>query len=149
MDTSLIALIVVVVIIAFLMLRFRKQNNFVSEETGYGDLPEAIEVLKSGGSTDFVGFSTQGFDALYFVYDDGEYFLDYELFDEEMEEYEEAIRVFAEENGREILETSYDDEHTVLRIPVGSDEEDAVDFAFDLASSIFGHSEETHLDLLP
>ncbi len=153
MNTHIIAaLIIVVVVIAVILLKGQFfASPPVAEQITYEQLPAILTKLKtSTNPTDFVGYCTKNEDALYFVFENGVYNLDYELFSPDKLAYEQAFSDFAKQHGYTLLETQYfNDSPKVLRIPLTADETDAVNTAYKFGQTIWGHSLEMKYELLP
>ena len=116
----------------------------------YEQIPGLLAQLKTNTDpTAFLGFYTNDVDALYFIYESGTFFLDYELYNPAKEKMAEPFRRTAAKLGYEIISTSYDDEHPVLRIRLSASEFEAAEQAFQVANKLFDIQKETELEFLP
>ena len=97
----------------------------------------------------FFGFCTKDEDSLYFVYQNGRFNLDYELYTPEKLKLENSFRQVAKMQGYDVLNTSYDNQHVVLRIELSSLESEASEQAFKFAHELFGIERSTVLEFLP
>jgi hypothetical protein len=143
--TATVVGVIAVVVAVFLLLRSR-----VASHGTYLEMPKRLSALK--GSTDptaFLGFCTRDEDALYFVYANNAFNLDYELYGQQKEKYAEPFRRTASDLGFEVLTTSYDKEHVVLRIQLAAGETEAAEQAFRVAHELFGLEKTTELEFLP
>jgi len=94
-------------------------------------------------------FCTRDEDALYFVYKDGAFFLDYELTTPEKKSHANAFRKVASDLGFAVVDTSYYGEFPLLRVKTGSSEARAAEVGFDFAQRLFGHDQKTVVEFLP
>jgi hypothetical protein len=122
----------------------------VAEHGTYADVPKHLTGLK--GNTDptaFFGFCTRDEDALYFVWANYTFNLDYELYNAQKEKYAEPFRKAASDLRFKVVETTYDNRHVVLRIRLSSAEHEAAEQAFQFAHRLFGLQRTTELEFLP
>ncbi|MEZ5308688.1 MAG: hypothetical protein R2684_16200 [Pyrinomonadaceae bacterium] len=144
----LVPLLVIVVVIALLFV-FR--GNGKKGKSLYGDVEASLVRLKLDRHPQaFFGFHTKDTDALYFVYEDDVFHLDYELSSEAKRAFEDEFRKTADSLGFEVSETSYgEDSARVLRVSLTSDEKKSAKTGYEFASRIFGIDQETELEFLP
>lgn len=145
MKAILIALGIVVVVAAiFLFLRSR-----VAESGTHRDVASRLAKLKQNPARDaFLGFCTRNEDTLYFIYEGGTFFLDYELSHAEKKPFEAPFRAAARELGLPVIDTTYG-QFPVLRVKAGTTEESAARVGFEFARKVFGHDEKTTIEFLP
>ena len=139
-------LVVVAIAFAFFFLRSR-----VAEHGTLNELPQRLTRLKEQDSDlkAFLGFCTRDEDALYFVHENGVFYLDYELTTPEKRNYADTFRKTASELGRTIINTSYSGDAPVLRIDAGPSERQAADLGLEFTRRMFGHDEHTAFEFLP
>ena len=144
MVIAVIAGIAVLIIVVVLIVRKSAVRLTIAE------LPPLLTKLRNGADRNgFVGFVGEGPQALYFVYENGTFWLDFEIFVSALEEYAEPFRRVAAELKHDVITTSYDNEHTVLRIKLSSSENEAVEQAYEVAHRWAGIERDTRLQLLP
>lgn len=139
-------------IITICLVRFRVHSSpFIAEKVTYDQLPEKLIRLKTTTNpADFVGYCSRDADALYFVFEQGIYHLDYELYSPAKLAHESDFSTFAKQNDLKMIETKYiAGGPKVLRIPLNADETHSVEIAYKLGSAIWGHTREMKFDLLP
>jgi hypothetical protein len=149
MNQNILILVIIVVVFAALILIRRPKDSPVAEKGTYEKLPELLKKLKNG-ENEFgtVGFLTGDQTTLYFVYENGEFFLDYELNTAEKKPHEASFRKVAEEHALPVTDTSYE-ESPVLRVKAGASVEEASKLGFGFSKKIFGHNNETEFDFVP
>jgi hypothetical protein len=144
-PTLIIAGIVVIgIIVAFLFLRSR-----VAGSGTIAEVPTRLTKLKK--DTDpkaFLGFCTRDEDALYFVYEGGAFFLDYELTTPEKKSHGDAFRKTAADLQLTVTNTTYGS-FPVLRVEAGKTERQAAEVGYSFAQRMFGHGQKTIVEFLP
>lgn len=146
MDTSVVYLILLVagVLVAVRVLRAK-----FSETGTHADLTARLTELKKETSPSaFVGFRTKDEDALYYVYLDGVFYLDYELTTPQKKAHADEFRIAAGELGFAVIDTTYS-EYPLLRVMVGSEEARAAKAGAQFAERLFGQDEKTVVEFLP
>ncbi len=142
-----LAVLAGVLAVAAAVVFFRSR---VAEHRTYDDVPGRLKELRDNSDpTAFFGFHTRDVDALYFVYENGALFLDYELYNSPKEGYAAPFRKTAAAHGFSVTTTSYDQVHTVLRIQLSSVESEAAEQAYGIAHDLFGIKRATRLEFLP
>jgi hypothetical protein len=149
MNQNILILIIIVVVFAALILIRRSKDSLVAERGTYEKLPELLKKLKNG-ENEFgtVGFLTEDQTTLYFVYENGEFFLDYELNTAEKKPHEASFRKVAGEHELQVTDTSYGD-FPVLRVNAGNSAEKATKLGFGFSKKMFGYSNETEFMFVP
>jgi len=141
----IIIIVVVGVIGGFLFLRSR-----VAESGTLAELPQRLAKLKQQDNdpTAFLGFCTRDEDALYFVHQDGVFYLDYELTTPAKKSHAEAFRKTATDLSFPVIDTTYG-QYPVLRVKTGDSEAQATKIALEFSNRLFGHDEKTVYEFLP
>lgn len=143
----IIVIIVVVGIIAgFLFFRSR-----VAESGTLAELPQRLAKLKQEDNDPkaFLGFYTCDEDALYFVREDGVFYLDYELTTPAKKGHADAFRKTAADLGFTVIDTSYSGQYPVLRVKTGDTEAQATKVGLEFSQRLFGHDDKTVYEFLP
>lgn len=143
---TIIAFVIAVgVVAAFLFLRSR-----VAESGTLANLAQRLTKLKQqdGDPKAFLGFYTRDEDALYFVHENGAFFLDYELTTTEKTSHAAAFRKTAADLGFSVIDTTYE-KFPVLRVNIGNSETHAADIGLAFAQRLFGHDQKTIFQFLP
>jgi hypothetical protein len=139
-------LIAVGVIAGFLFLRSR-----VAESGTLAELPQRLTKLKQQDNDPkaFLGFCTCDEDALYFVHQDGVFYLDYELTTPAKKSHADAFRSTAAALGFSVIDTSYYGQYPVLRVKTGDTEAQAAKVGLEFSQRLFGHDAKTVYEFLP
>ena len=145
MKAILIALGIIVALAAVvLFLRSR-----IAESGTHREVAARLTKLKQNPARDaFLGLCTRNEDALYFVFEGGTFFLDYELSDPEKKPFEAPFRAAARELGLPVVDTTYG-QFLVLRVNAGAAEDGAALIGFRFAQKVFGHDDKTVIEFLP
>ena len=141
-----IGLLIVVIAFAFLFLR-----SHVAEHGTLADLPERLAKLKEQDRDPkaFLGFCTRDEDALYFVHENGVFYLDYELTTPAKKNYADSFRKTAADLGHPVTDTSYSGHFPVLRVDAGTSETQAANIGLEFTRKMFGHGQQTVFEFLP
>ena len=151
MKPMLIIVTIVIVaglIAAFLFLRSHVR---IAEHGTLAELPQRLAKLKQEDSDPkaFLGFCTCDEDALYFVHQDGVFYLDYELTTPAKKSHADAFRGTAAALGFSVVDTSYYGQYPVLRVKTGDTEAQAAKVGLEFSERLFGHDEKTVYEFLP
>lgn len=140
--------IVAAVVAAFLFLRSHVR---FAERGTLADLPQRLTRLKEQDNDPkaFLGFCTRDEDAIYFVHQDGVFYLDYELTTPAKASHANAFRKTAAELGYSVTNTSYSGQYPLLRVNTGASEAKAANVGLEFAQRLFGHDEKTVYEFLP
>jgi hypothetical protein len=144
---AIVVIVIVVGIIAgFLFLRSR-----FAESGTLAELPQRLAKLKQQDNDQkaFLGFCTCDEDALYFVHEDGVFYLDYELTTPGKTSHAGAFRKTAAGLGFSVIDTSYYGQYPVLRVKAGDTEAQAAKIGLEFSRQLFGHDENTVYEFLP
>ncbi|MCU0783673.1 MAG: hypothetical protein MUF81_06420 [Verrucomicrobia bacterium] len=148
MKTALVIAIVIAVgiVAGFLFLRSR-----VAESGTLAELPLRLAKLRQQDRDPkaFFGFCTRDEDALYFVHEDGAFYLDYELTTPAKRGHADAFRKAAVEFGFSVMDKSYNGQFPVLRVKAGDTDEQAAIVALKFTQRLFGHNQNTVFEFLP
>lgn len=140
----LVLLLVAGIVAAFLFLRSR-----VAESGSLAELlPRLVKLKADTNPNAFLGFCTRDEDALYYVYEGGVFFLDYELTTPEKTGHADAFRKTAAELGFPVMDTTYG-EYPVLRVRAGNSETQAAEVGAEFTQRLFGHGQKTIFEFLP
>ena len=143
----IIAIIIMVGVIAgFLFLRSR-----VAESGTLAELPQRLAKLKQQDNDPkaFLGFCTCDEDALYFVHENGVFYLDYELTTPAKTGHAGAFRKTAADLGLSVIDASYSGQYPLLRVKTGDTEAQATKIGLEFSRRLFGHDEKTVYEFLP
>ena len=146
MKRVIIIIVVVVGVAGFLFLRLR-----VAESGTLAELAQRLTKLKQEDNDPkaFFGFCTCDEDALYFVHQDGIFYLDYELTTPAKKNHEDDFRKTAADLGFVVIDTSYYGQYPVLRVKTGDTEAQAAKVGLDFTQRLFGHNQQTTFEFLP
>ena len=145
METLAVIFAVGVTAIVFVFLRPR-----VAQSGTYDEIAQQLAKLKQNTYPKaFFGFCTRDEDALYFVYVNGAFNLDYELTTPQKESHAAAFRKTASDLGLAVIETTYYGQYPVLRVKTDDSETHAAEVGFKFAQQMFGHDEKTVVEFLP
>jgi hypothetical protein len=147
------AFIIVVVIVAGVIAGFlflRSRVHFAEHGT-LAELPQRLAKLKQQDNdpTAFLGFCTRDEDALYFVHEDGVFYLDYELTTEAKKNHADAFRKTAADLRFPVIDTSYSGRFPVLRVNTGNTEARASEVGLQFTQRLFGHDQKTIFEFVP
>jgi hypothetical protein len=144
--TIIIIIAVVASIAGFLFLRSR-----VAESGTLAELPQRLSKLKQEDNDPkaFFGFCTCDEDALYFVHQDGVFYLDYELTTPAKKSHSDAFRKTAADLSYSVIDTSYYGQYPVLRVKTGDTEAQATKAGLEFTQRLFGHDQQTVYEFLP
>ena len=142
----IVGLTSVAIALALFFLRSR-----VAEHGTVNELPQRLAKLKEQDSDPraFLGFCTRDEDALYFVHENGVFYLDYELTTPEKGSYADTFRKTAAELGHAVIDTNYSGDVPVLRVNTGPSERQAADLGLEFTHRMFGHDQHTAFEFLP
>jgi hypothetical protein len=146
--------VIIVIVIAAGVLAafwFLRTHVRIAEHGTLAELPGRLAKLRQQDSDPkaFLGFCTRDEDELYFVHQDGVFYLDYELTTPAKTGHADAFRKTATDLGFSVTDTSYYGQYPVLRVKTGDTEAQAADVGFKFTQRLFGHSQQTVFEFLP
>ena len=107
---------------------------------------------------DFIGICSNGVDCIYFVLENGKFYIDFEAMGKEQLPYIDTLKQFAKEHNYPIVETTYnntpvDYEHLkyapVLSLKVHADIDSIVKVGSQIEHTIFRNNERTVYEIVP
>ena len=141
----IVVLAVAAILVGLLFLRSR-----VAEHGTLTDLPHRLAKLKlqDNDPKAFLGFYPRDEDALYFVHEQGIFYLDYELTTPAKKGHADTFRKTAVDLGFAVIDTTYG-QFPVLRVKAGDSEAQAADVGLKFTKRLFGHDQSTIFEFLP
>lgn len=121
-------------------------------------LPDVLRNVQAGNTDyDFIGICSNGVDCIYFVLENGKFYIDFEAMGKEQLPYIDTLKQFAKEHNYPIVETTYnntpvDYEHLkyapVLSLKVNADIDSIVKVGSQIEQTIFRNNERTVYEML-
>ena len=122
-------------------------------------LPEVLKNVQAGQTEyDFTGICAHGVDCIYFMQDNGKFYIDFEAMSKDQLPYLDTLKLFAKENNYPIIETTYqnkpiDFNHVkyapVLSLKVNADIDSIVKIGKLIEENIFKNNDQTVYDIVP
>ena len=122
-------------------------------------LPDVLRNVQAGNTDyDFIGICSNGVDCIYFVLENGKFYIDFEAMGKEQLPYIDTLKQFAKEHNYPIVETTYnntpvDYEHLkyapVLSLKVNADIDSIVKVGKQIEQTIFKNSDRTIYEIVP
>ena len=122
-------------------------------------LPEILRNVQAGRTQfDFTGICGNGTDCIYFMQENGKFYIDFEAMSKEQLPYLDSLKQFAKEHNYPIVETTYnntpvDYEHLkyapVLSLKVNADIDSIVKVGKQIEQTIFRNNERTVYEIVP
>ena len=122
-------------------------------------LPGVLKNVKAGRTEyDFTGICANGVDCIYFMQDNGKFYIDFEAMSKDQLPYLNTLKQFAKEHNYPIIETTYnntpiDYDHVkfapVLSLKVNADIDSIVHVGKLIEQTIFKNNDQTIYDIVP
>lgn len=129
------------------VLLYIRRNT--AEQATIHDLSDRLEAMRRGElAYPFFGFHTRNTDAMYFAYEGGSYWFEYELADDTRVKYVEPIKDLSAELGLSWEDGKYDDV-PIIRVKLSSSSESAAESIFTFAEKLFGITKSTVVEFVP
>ena len=122
-------------------------------------LPEVLKNVQAGRTEyDFTGICAHGVDCIYFMQDNGKFYIDFEAMSKDQLPYLDKLKQFAKEHNYPIIETTYnntpiDYNHVkyapVLSLKVNADIDSIVTVGKLIEQTIFQNNDQTIYDIVP
>ncbi|UVV56085.1 hypothetical protein NXW60_19330 [Bacteroides fragilis] len=122
-------------------------------------LPEVLKNVQAGRTEyDFTGICAHGVDCIYFMQDNGKFYIDFEAMSKDQLPYLDKLKQFAKEHNYPIIETTYnntpiDYNHVkyapVLSPKVNADIDSIVTVGKLIEQTIFQNNNQTIYDIVP
>ena len=124
-----------------------------------GKLPEILRNVQAGRTQfDFTGICGNGTDCIYFVLENGKFYIDFEAMGKDQLPYIDTLKQFAKEHNYPVVETTYnntpvDYEHLkyapVISLKVHADIDSIVKVGSQIEQTIFRNNERTVYEIVP
>lgn len=122
-------------------------------------LPEVLKNVQAGRTEyDFTGICAHGVDCIYFMQDNGKFYIDFEAMSKDQLPYLDKLKQFAKEHNYPVIETTYnntpiDYNHVkyapVLSLKVNADIDSIVAVGKLIEQTIFQNNNQTIYDIVP
>lgn len=122
-------------------------------------LPEILRNVQTGRTQfDFTGICGNGTDCIYFVLENGKFYIDFEAMGKDQLPYIDTLKQFAKEHNYPVVETTYnntpvDYEHLkyapVISLKVHADIDSIVKVGSQIEQTIFRNNERTVYEIVP
>lgn len=122
-------------------------------------LPDVLRNVQAGRTEfDFTGICGNGTDCIYFMQENGKFYIDFEAMSKEQLPYLDSLKLFAKEHGYPIVETTYnntpvDYDHLqyapVLSLKVNADIDSIVKVGKQIEKDIFRNNDRTIYEIVP
>ena len=122
-------------------------------------LPEILRNVQAGRTQfDFTGICGNGTDCIYFVLENGKFYIDFEAMGKDQLPYIDTLKQFAKEHNYPVVETTYnntpvDYEHLkyapVISLKVNADIDSIVKVGSQIEQTIFKNSDRTIYEIVP
>ena len=122
-------------------------------------LPEILRNVQAGRTQfDFTGICGNGTDCIYFVLENGKFYIDFEAMGKDQLPYIDTLKQFAKEHNYPVVETTYnntpiDYEHLkyapVISLKVHADIDSIVKVGSQIEQTIFRNNERTVYEIVP
>lgn len=122
-------------------------------------LPEILKNVQTGRTQlDFTGICGNGTDCIYFMQENGKFYIDFEAMSKEQLPYLDSLKQFAKEHGYPIVETTYnntpvDYDHLqyapVLSLKINADIDSIVKVGKQIEHTIFRNNDRTVYEIVP
>lgn len=122
-------------------------------------LPEVLRNVQAGRTEfDFTGICSNGTDCIYFMQENGKFYIDFEAMSKEQLPYLDSLKHFAGEHGYPVVETTYnnppvDYDHLefapVLSLKVNADIDSIVKVGQQIEQDIFRNDSRTVYEIVP
>jgi hypothetical protein len=122
-------------------------------------LPEILRNVQAGRTQfDFTGICGNGTDCIYFMQENGKFYIDFEAMSKDQLPYLDTLKQFAKEHNYPIIETTYnntpiDYDHVkfapVLSLKVNADIDSIVHVGKLIEQTIFKNNDQTIYDIVP
>ncbi len=122
-------------------------------------LPEILKNVQAGRTEfDFTGICGNGTDCIYFMQENGKFYIDFEAMSKEQLPYLDSLKLFAKEHGYPTVETTYnntpvDYDHLqytpVLSLKVNADIDSIVKVGKQIEQTIFRNNDRTVYEIVP
>lgn len=122
-------------------------------------LPEILRNVQAGRAQfDFTGICGNGTDCIYFVLENGKFYIDFEAMGKDQLPYIDTLKQFAKEHNYPVVETTYnntpvDYEHLkyapVISLKVHADIDSIVKVGKQIEQTIFRNNERTVYEIVP
>lgn len=130
-----------------------------AEQITIDKLPVVLERLKNGQTEfDFLGICSSPVACIYFMQENGKFYIDYEAIGGDQRPYLEKIRQYASEHGYKVVETTYgntpidyDDmkQAPVVSLRIDTDIDSIAKAGRQLMQTIFHDNDSTRYDVVP
>lgn len=134
-------------------------NIPVAAQITIDKLPDVLRNVQAGKTDyDFIGICSNGVDCIYFVQENGKFYIDFEAMGKEQLPYIDTLKQFAKEHNYPIVETTYnntpvDYEHLkyapVISLKVHADIDSIVKVGSQIEQTIFKNSDRTIYEIVP
>lgn len=122
-------------------------------------LPDVLRNVQTGRTAyDFTGICSNGTDCIYFMQENGKFYIDFEAMAKDQLPYIDTLKQFAKEHGYPVVETTYnntpvDYDHLryapVLSLKVNADADSVVSIGKLIEQTIFGNNDQTVYEIVP
>lgn len=122
-------------------------------------LPDVLRNVQAGRTEyDFTGICSSGVDCIYFMQENGKFYIDFEAMVKDQLPYIDTLKQFAREHNYPVVETTYhntpvDYNHLkyapVLSLKVNADIDSIVKVGKLIEQTIFQHNDQTVYDIVP
>lgn len=122
-------------------------------------LPEILRNVQAGRTQfDFIGICGNGTDCIYFMQENGKFYIDFEAMSKEQLPYLDSLKQFAKEHNYPIVETTYNNTPVdyghlkyapVLSLKVNADIDSIVKVGKQIEQTIFRNNERTVYEIVP
>ena len=130
-----------------------------AEQITIAKLPDALRRLKDGQMEyDFFGICSSPVACIYFMQENGKFYIDYEAIGADQLPYLAKIRQYAKEKGSRIVDTTYGNtpidytepaQAPVLSLRVDTDIDSIAKVGAQLMQTIFHNTDTTHYEIVP
>ena len=135
------------------------QQMQYAEQITIAELPSVLQRLKDGQMEyDFFGICSSPVACIYFMQEDGKFYIDYEAIGADQLPYLNKIRQYAKEQGCRIVDTTYGNtpidytepaQAPVLSLRVDTDIDSIAKVGAQLMQTIFHNTDTTHYEIVP
>ena len=135
-----------------------EQTFIMAKQTKISGLKNTLERLKKGElEYDFFGLTSNGTDCLYFVYENNEFNIEYEVMTESQKQYFHQLKQYCHKNSIRVVETTYQNQPQyndskyapVLRLEINATLQQTEELGRILLSNIFNNDVNTLYEIVP
>ncbi len=153
----------ILALIAVVYFITRKSNGNqpliqVARQIQLGELESVMTQLRYGKlEYEFFGITSNGIDCIYFSENNGKINIEFEVMSNEQKPYVEKLTNFANENGYQIIKTTYGNqphypdlkEAPVYKIELNTNKKKATEVGVEIMKTVFNNNESTIFEVVP